>query len=259
MPPLKDFLDELVERYNRPDFIADDPISLPHRFSLRQDIEIIGFWVAVLAWGQRKQIIRSGEKLLELMEQSPYDFVKNHQAQDRARFERFVHRTFQPEDAIFFLEVLQGFYQKYDSLEEVFVADFEAEAPHIETALISFERHFFEQPWVLARSRKHLPSPLRGSSCKRLCMFLRWMVRQDDKGVDFGLWTKIKAAQLLPPLDVHVERQARRLGLLQRPKSDWKAVLELGEQLRLLDPQDPVRYDFALFGLGIESKSGTTW
>ncbi len=269
---LKALLDEQVERYNRPDFIADDPISIPHRFSKPQDIEITAFWTAILAWGQRKTIINSANRLFEYMDNAPFDFIKNHQEVDRKRFENFKHRTFQPTDALYFLEFLQQFYKKNNSLETAFARHFEnstelpksdipnptSPTPSVSTALIGFHNDFFDLPDVPHRTRKHVATPLSKSTCKRLCMFLRWMVRQDDKGVDFGIWKNIKPAQLLMPLDVHVERHARRLGLLERPQTDWQTVLELTENMRQFDPEDPVKYDFALFGMGIAEKKELT-
>jgi uncharacterized protein (TIGR02757 family) len=253
---LKNYLDECVERFNRPDFIDNDPIQIPHRFSKRQDIEIAAFWTAMLSWGQRKTIINSATKLMQLMDNAPHDFVVNHQEIDRRHFLNFVHRTFQPTDTLYFLEFFQQFYQKNDSLEDAFAAHLPPSVSTIENALLGFHNAFFSLPVAPQRTKKHIATPASKSTCKRLCMFLRWMVRQDACGVDFGLWQKIKPAQLLMPLDVHVDRHARRLGLLERPKSDWQAVLELTENLRAFDPNDPVKYDFALFGLGVlENKS----
>jgi uncharacterized protein (TIGR02757 family) len=254
---LKPLLDEYVERFNRTDFITDDPISIPHRFSKPQDIEITAFWTAILAWGQRKTIINSANRLFEYMDNAPYDFIKNHQEIDRKRFEAFKHRTFQPIDALYFLEFLQQFYQKHDSLETAFARHLNLEDDfkgNIATALIGFNKDFFDLPDVPHRTRKHVSTPLSKSTCKRLCMFLRWMVRRDECGVDFGIWQTIKPAQLLMPLDVHVERHARRLGLLERPQTDWQTVLELTENMRQFDANDPVKYDFALFGMGIAEK-----
>jgi uncharacterized protein (TIGR02757 family) len=268
---LKSLLDEYVERFNRADFITDDPISIPHRFSKPQDIEITAFWTAILAWGQRKTIISSANRLFEYMDNAPYDFIKNHQEIDRKRFEAFKHRTFQPIDALYFLEFLQQFYQKQDSLETAFarhlsdnedIGDIKWDignpskknTPSVATALIGFHKDFFDLPDVPHRTRKHVSTPLSKSTCKRLCMFLRWMVRRDNCGVDFGIWQTIKPAQLLMPLDVHVERHARRLGLLERPQTDWQTVLELTENMRRFNADDPVKYDFALFGMGIAEK-----
>jgi uncharacterized protein (TIGR02757 family) len=248
---LKKLLEEKVVEFNRMDFIKDDPISLPHRFSKLQDIEIIGFWTAVLSWGRRAQIIKSGEKLLELMDNSPHDFILNHREVDRKAFLSFKHRTFQPDDTIYFLEWLQWYYRNNLSLEDAFASHLKKGDTNVGPSLKGFHQLFFSLPDALQRTKKHIPTPERKSSCKRLNMFLRWMVRNDNKGVDFGLWTKINTSQLLIPLDVHVERVARVLGLLQREQSDWLAVLELTENLKTFDKKDPVKYDFALFGLGV--------
>ncbi|MBL7814585.1 MAG: TIGR02757 family protein [Saprospiraceae bacterium] len=253
---LHTFLDDCYHKFNTPSFIEDDPISIPHRFSKLQDIEITAFWTAMLAWGQRKTIINSANRLFDLMDNAPHDFIVNHIEKDRMRFLDFKHRTFQPIDALYFLEYLQHFYKQHDSLEYAFAQFLTANTPSVSEALIGFHNEFFSLPVAPPRTKKHIATPASKSTCKRLCMFLRWMVRQDDQGVDFGLWTNIKPAQLLMPLDVHVERQARRLGLLQRPQTDWQAVLELTENLKRFDPNDPVKYDFALFGLGILEKTG---
>jgi len=278
----KAFLDECVERYNCCAFITTDPISIPHRFSKLQDIEIMGFWAAILAWGQRKTIINSADQLCKLMDGAPHDFVLNHTETDRKRFLNFKHRTFQPTDTLYFLEFFQQYYQQHESLEDAFLPEQLASADSlvashrsqilcpstlyplpsslvprpstVEPCLSTFHTRFFSLPDAPARTRKHIPTPLRKSTCKRLNMFLRWMVRQDDRGVDFGIWKKINPAQLLIPLDVHVERVARRYGLLRREKTDWQAVLELTETLRQFDATDPVKYDFALFGLGVLEK-----
>jgi uncharacterized protein (TIGR02757 family) len=250
---LKQKLDLAVRQFNTPGFIQDDPISIPHNLSRLQDIEIMGFWAATLAWGQRKTIIQSAQKLLTLMDGAPYDFVCNHQESDRERFVPFKHRTFQALDTLYFLEFFQQFYQNNHSLETAFARHLSPDAPHVEEALIGFHQDFFNHPDAPARTRKHVATPERGSTCKRLNMYLRWMVRQDTAGVDFGLWKQISPRQLLMPLDVHVDRIARLLGLLHRPQTDWKAVLELTENLRVFDPHDPVKYDFALFGMGVLS------
>lgn len=251
---LKAFLDDAVRRFNTPGFIAGDPISVPRRFTALQDREIMGFWAATIAWGQRTTIIQNAERLAALMDQAPHDFLLNHVETDRKRFLEFKHRTFQATDTLWFLEFLQQFYRKNASLETAFSRHLQAADATVENALIGFHRDFFAHPDAPERTRKHVATPERGSTCKRLNMFLRWMVRQDDSGVDFGHWRSIRPAQLLIPLDVHVERVARRLGLLTRPQTDWKAVLELTENLRALDPEDPVKYDFALFGLGVLEK-----
>lgn len=251
---LKIYLDDLVEKYNRPAFIEDDPVSVPHRFTQLQDIEITAFWTAMFAWGQRKTIINKANDLIERMDGTPYDFMVNHQEHERERFLDFKHRTFQTTDTLYFLEFLQWFYRQHISLEEAFLKNLHPNDPHTGDALAGFHRFFFSLPDAPHRTRKHVATPATNSTCKRLNMFLRWMVRQDDRGVDFGLWKNIRSAQLLIPLDVHVERIARKFGLLERKQTDWQAVLELTERLRAFDPEDPVKYDFALFGLGVLEK-----
>lgn len=251
---LKAFLDECVDRYNRPSFIKDDPILIPHRFSKLQDIEIMGLWVAVLAWGQRQTIINKANELIALMDGAPYDFILNHEETERRRFLDFKHRTFQATDTLYFLEFFQWYYRRHDSLEDAFARHMPADATDTGPALAGFHELFFSLPHAPKRTRKHVATPLRKSSCKRLNMFLRWMVRRDERGVDFGLWRRLSPAQLLMPLDVHVERVARRLGLLHRKQTDWRAVQELTDKLREFDPEDPVKYDFALFGLGVLEK-----
>lgn len=248
---LKSFLDEQVEKFNAPAFIENDPISIPHQFSKLQDIEIIGFWAAMLAWGQRKTIISKAKELVQLMDGSPHDFIVNHQEKDRAAFLDFKHRTFQATDTLYFLEFLQHFYQEHNSLETAFSQHINSLDTHTGNGLAGFHDLFFSLPDFPQRTRKHIATPKRKSSCKRLNMFLRWMVRKDNKGVDFGLWNNISPSQLLIPLDVHVDRVARKLGLLERKQTDWLSVLELTENLRALDPTDPVKYDFALFGIGV--------
>jgi uncharacterized protein (TIGR02757 family) len=248
---LAQWLDDAVTLYNKPSFIQDDPISVPHRFTRLQDREIMAFWAATLAWGQRKTIINSALRLAELMDWAPCDFVRNHQEHDRVRFLEFKHRTFQATDTLWFLTFLQHYYRHNASLETAFSQHLLPDDPTTERAIAGFHTLFFEDPDAPERTRKHVATPARGSTCKRINMFLRWMVRKDKAGVDFGIWHQIRPDQLLIPLDVHVDRVARRLGLLQRPQTDWKAVLELTENLRQFDPQDPVKYDFALFGLGV--------
>ena len=251
---IKAYLDQLVEEYNHPSFIENDPISIPHQFKNQADIEIMGFWTAMLAWGQRKTIINKANELITLMDGSPHDFIKNHQEKDREALLKFKHRTFQATDTLYFLEFLQYYYQEHDSLEEAFSQHLSPEDQTVEKALIGFHELFFSLPYAPQRTRKHIATPSRKSSCKRLNMFLRWMVRQDEKGVDFGIWKKIKPSQLLIPLDVHVDRIARRLGLLTRKQTDWLAVIELSSKLARFDPEDPSKYDFALFGLGVLNK-----
>lgn len=247
-------LDQKVAQYNRPHFIPNDPISIPHQFSRLQDIEIMGFWAAVLAWGQRKTIINKCNELIQYMDGAPYDFIKNHQDADLKRFLNFKHRTFNATDTLYFLQFFKNYYQQHNSLEFAFAAALTPNAPNIEKGLSSFHELFFSLEDFPERTRKHIATPTRKSSCKRLNMFLRWMVRKDDNGVDFGLWTTIKPAQLICPCDVHVDRVARKLGLIQRTTTDWQTALELTENLKQLDPFDPVKYDFALFGLGVEGE-----
>lgn len=239
-------MDAKVQEVNRPQFITDDPISIPKSFDKLQDIEITAFWSAMLAWGQRVTIINKSNELFGLMGDSPYDFIVSHKEKDRKRFENFKHRTFQYTDTLYFLEFLQWYYKANESLESLFLVD-----ESMATTLTNFHETFFHLESAPRRTRKHIASPARKSSCKRLNMFLRWMVRQDESGVDFGLWKNISASQLMIPLDVHVERVAKKLGLLKRKQRDWKAVEELTMQLRKLDPEDPVKYDFALFGIGV--------
>lgn len=248
---LKAYLDEAVNRYNQPEFIPHDPISLPHLFSKPQDIEIIGFWVAVLAWGNRTAIIKKGKELLSLMDNSPHDFILNHQENDLKRFLNFKHRTFNATDTLYFLHFFQQHYKKYNSLEDAFTIKFEAKEPNVMQALTHFHEYFFSLEDYPERTRKHIATPARNSACKRINMFLRWMVRQDDKGVDFGIWQTIKPQQLICPCDVHVERVARSLSLITRKSMDWQTAVELTENLKKLDANDPVKYDFALFGLGV--------
>lgn len=248
---LKDFLDQSVNQFNHFDFIADDPICIPHQFTDLQDIELMGFWVAVLAWGQRKTIINKSLELVDLMDGAPYQFILNHEEKDRKRFAQFKHRTFQYTDTLYFLHFFQQYYKTNTSLETAFSQHLLPTAEHVGPALIGFHDAFFSLPDAPQRTRKHIPTPSRHSSCKRLNMFLRWMVRQDERGVDFGLWKGIQPNQLLMPLDVHVERVARQLRLLERKQRDWQAVLELTQRLKEFDPDDPVKYDFALFGMGV--------
>ncbi len=253
MHDLKAFLDEKVEEYNQPGFITLDPISIPHEYTSQQDIEISGFFAAVLAWGQRKTIINKCHELFQLMDNAPHDFLMNHKEADLKVFESFKHRTFNATDTLYFLHFLTEFYKKNDSLEAAFLGS-SSEEMTMEKRLIHFHDTFFDLPDSPQRTRKHIATPQRKSACKRLNMFLRWMVRKDDKGVDFGLWENISTSSLICPCDLHVDRVARKLGLIQRKQTDWQTALELTENLRSFDPEDPVKYDFALFGLGVEEK-----
>ncbi len=247
-----DLLNEKYELFNQPNFIQHDPISIPHQFNKKQDIEITGFIAATLAWGQRKTIINKCNELIELMDNTPYDFIKNHQDSDLKRFLAFKHRTFNATDTLYFLEFFKDFYTKNGSLEDAFLVGLKDNDEDIKAGLENFQNVFFSLEDYPIRTRKHVATPARNSSCKRINMFLRWMVRKDNKGVDFGIWDKIKTSQLVCPCDVHVERVARKLGLITRPKPDWQTAVELTQNLKQLDPIDPVKYDFALFGLGVE-------
>lgn len=289
---LKDFLDLKVDLYNRPAFIENDPVSIPHQFSAKQDIEIMGFWAAILSWGQRKTILNKCCDLIQRLDGVPFDFIMNHGDADLKRLIGFKHRTFNDTDALYFIEFFKYHYQNHSSLEaaffppeglfkdSVFRSDFVEDhfskkedhsslaspacyagqltdspaEPGIEDALNYFRGYFFSLPDYPKRSIKHVSSPLQNSTCKRLNMFLRWMVRSDDRGVDFGIWKTIKPSQLICPTDLHVERVARKLKLIKRKQRGWKMALELTDNLRLFDVQDPVKYDFALFGLGIEER-----
>ena len=246
---VRKLLDEAVIRYNQPDFIEYDPIQIPHRFTRKEDIEIAGFLAATLAWGQRKTIVKNGDFLMDLMENSPFDFVK--EGKDFNRFSRFVHRTFNGADCVFFLNSLKNIYQNYGGLEQVFTDGFQKNET-IFGALHHFRNLFLNMPHE-ARSRKHLSDVTTNSAAKRLNMFLRWMVRKDDTGVDFGLWRNIPMSALMLPLDVHTGDVGRALGLISRKQNDWKTVEEITGILRTFDAQDPIKYDFALFGMGIEA------
>ena len=244
---LKQFLDNKVREYNRSAFIKDDPIAVPHLFTQKQDIEIAGFFASVFAWGNRTTIINKSKELMQRMHNSPYAFTKELKTKDLKNLKGFKHRTFNTDDLYYFIEFLHEHYLKHDSLETAF---FPAPDHSAEQGLIHFKNYFFSFEH-LKRTEKHISSPLQGSTCKRLNMFLRWMVRNDKNGVDFGLWKNISAAQLICPIDVHVARVAKKLGLLKRKQVDWLAAVELTDALRQLDKNDPVKYDFALFNLGI--------
>ncbi len=249
---LKAFLDDKVSRYNHPSFIENDPVCIPHLFTKKQDIEIMGFWAAVLAWGQRVTIINKSKELISFMDGAPHDFIVNHQENDLKRFEKFVHRTFNATDALYFISFFKNHYAVNESLESAFTTN--TSESTIEQALNRFSTYFFSLPYAPLRTYKHIPAPNKKSACKRLNMFLRWMVRTDDNGVDFGLWNKINPSQLICPCDLHVERVARKLKLITRKQVDWQTAVELTENLKKFDPLDPVKYDYALFGLGVEEK-----
>ena len=252
---LKDFLDSKIELYNLPLFIKDDPISIPHRFTKQPDIEIAGFFAALLAWGNRKSIINSCNTLLASMDNAPYDFCLHHSEKDLKRLSGFKHRTFNDMDLLCLVQFLKLHYTKHASLETAFSRWIKPGDATVENALTGFHNYVFSnQEYFAERTRKHIATPAKKSACKRLNMFLRWMVRQDDKGVDFGIWKNIRPSQLICPLDVHVARVARRLNILQRTQNDWQAAAELTNYLKQLDANDPVKYDYALFGLGVIEK-----
>lgn len=240
--------------YNQLQFIEHDPITIPHSYKKKQDIEIAGLFAAILAWGQRKTIISKCRDLMAMMDHDPYNFILHHKEKDLKHFLYFKHRTFTPTDTLYLIEFLKTHYQQHDSLEAAFpVSDTDT---NTENALVHFASYVFSLEDFPARTRKHIPTPTRKSTCKRLNMYLRWMVRADHAGVDFGLWKQIKPAQLICPCDVHVDRVGRKLKLITRKLTDWQTALELTENLKQLDASDPVKYDFALFGLGIEEGWG---
>lgn len=249
---LCEFLEEKASFYNNPRFIESDPISIPHRFTQKEDIEISGFMAATLAWGQRITIINKSSELMSLMDNAPFDFVRNASEREIGKFSAFVHRTFQGDDCMSFIQALQQIYKNLGGLEEVFSQGY-VKNRSIKEAIIGF-RDVFLGCGHLGRTRKHVPDPQNGSAAKRINMFLRWMVRNDYKGVDFGIWKSFRTSDLLCPLDLHSGKIARQLGLLKRKNNDWQAVEELTENLRFFDPVDPVKYDFALFGTGVNDK-----
>lgn len=247
---LRVFLDSKVEEYNQPSFIKDDPVSIPHLFTKKQDIEIAGFFAAVFAWGNRKTIINKSQELMQLMNMQPHEFCLNADLNGLKKLLHFKHRTFNATDLLYFVEFLQYHYQHNNSLEMAFTKW----GTNVEQMLIGFHHYFFSLEDVPARTKKHIALPEKKSNCKRLNMFLRWMVRNDNKGVDFGIWKNIRPAKLICPVDVHVARVAKRFNLLKRKQIDWQAAIELTEYLKKLDAEDPVKYDFALFGLGVMEK-----
>jgi uncharacterized protein (TIGR02757 family) len=273
---IKIFLDSKVAQYNRPEFIPNDPVSIPHLFTKKQDIEIMGLWASVLAWGQRVTIINKCRELITLIDGAPYDFIMNHEETDLKKLLHFKHRTFNDVDTLYFISFFKHHYSIHDSLETAFIppnnaslsvilsdsegsstSDINANPSHsktIEIYLNHFRSYFISTPNFPNRTKKHISSPAQKSTCKRLNMFLRWMVRKDNCGVDFGIWNQIKPVDLICPCDLHVDRVARKLNLITRKQTDWETALELTDRLREFDPVDPVKYDFALFGLGIEEK-----
>lgn len=246
---LRAFLNQKVDQYNRTSFIENDPISVPHQFQKKQDIEIAGFWTATFSWGLRKTIIAKSKLLFELMDNAPHDFIVHHKESDRERLMQFKHRTFLPDDTLVFLDFLQNYYSSNDSLEQAFFTSTEAE--NVKAGIAQFRTNALSNTHFLKRTEKHISNPMSGSACKRINMFLRWMVRKDDRNVDFGIWKRIHPRQLVIPLDLHVHRVARKLGLISSQKTNWDIAEKLTRKLKSFDPMDPVKYDFALFGLGV--------
>ena len=266
---LRNFLEKNVRVYNQPSFIPADPISVPHRFSKKQDIEIAGLFAAVFSWGNRTTIIRKSNELMNLLDDAPYDFIQNHRLPDLKRLMFFKHRTFNTTDLLYFIHFLHHHYKQSDTLETAFLpaskhtkekkqsvmVSIETEdAEKVRSALSVFYNRFFSLDHAPHRTQKHISSPEKNSTCKRLNMYLRWMVRTDNNGVDFGIWNKIAPADLICPVDLHVARVARGFGLISRKQTDWETAMELTRALRGMDPADPVKYDFALFGLGVTEK-----
>ena len=252
MKNLKSFLDEKAEYYECLDFIENDPIQIPHQFNKKEDIEIAGFLTSIIAWGQRKTIINNAKKLMLWMDNDPHSFLLNHEESDLKQFTSFVHRTFNADDLLYFIYRLSKMYKEEGGLESVYTSLIN-NTGSVQTAISQFKQLFFSDEH-LQRSEKHLPNPLKGSSAKRMNMYLRWMVRSDKKEVDFGLWKGISSSALYLPLDIHTGNVSRELGLLKRNQNDSKALEEVMIQLRKFDPVDPVKYDFALFGMGVNKE-----
>ncbi|MGF1923081.1 MAG: TIGR02757 family protein [Bacteroidia bacterium] len=263
MDELKDFLDLKVAQYNQPSFIPNDPICIPHQYIVKQDVEIAAFFAAILAWGQRKTIINKCNELFARMDHQPYQFMLHHNDSDLKRLLGFKHRTFNDTDLLYFVSFFKHHYQRSSTLETAFLPQITSTASTLgemknftaEKALNYFRTYFFSLDDFPKRTIKHISSPLQKSTCKRLNMFLRWMVRKDSCGVDFGLWNTIPTSALVCPCDVHVDRVSRQLGLIKRKQTDWLTAVELTERLKEFDAEDPIKYDFALFGLGVEEKN----
>ena len=251
---IKALLDQKHEAYNVPGFITDDPISIPHRFSKKEDIEISAFLAATIAWGRRSMIIKNANLLLEYMEESPYDFILSASDREMEVFDSFVHRTFNGIDAVAWIRRLQYVYKNAGGLEKIFANKQDEKQENVYNNIISARKVFTEDVTFPSRSHKHFADPSKGSSAKRINMFLRWMVRKDQRGVDFGIWNSIHPRQLICPLDVHTGNVSRKLGILDRKQNDWKAAEILTNVLRRFCPEDPVKYDFSLFGLGVVDK-----
>ena len=255
-PAIKQLLDQKVKQYNHIDFIEKDPISIPHLFTKQQDIEIAAFFAAIFAWGNRTTIIQKSKELLERMDNAPFEFCIQHQAKDLKKLGGFAHRTFKDTDLLYCIAFFKHHYTTQKSLETAFFIDQQSgkKIKTVEAGLVHFKNYFFSLEDAPDRTKKHIASPENGSTCKRLNMFLRWMVRKDQHGVDFGLWKAISPAELIIPIDVHVARVSRAFGLISRPQIDWLTALELTDYCRTLDARDPVKYDFALFSLGVTEK-----
>ena len=249
---LKEFLDQKVIAFNQPSFIESDPISIPHLFTLKEDREICGFLTAIISWGQRPTILKNAAWLMERMDNSPYSFIKDHKSKDLKQFKTFVHRTFNNIDCIYFIQSLKNIYLNHHGLEAS-LSNLHKKYGSMDLTIANWKDLFFSLPHE-TRTEKHISNPQKNSSAKRINMFLRWMIRNDKSGVDFGIWKSMKPSMLYAPLDLHSGRVARSLGLLERKQDDWKAVSELTVNLRKFDPIDPVKYDFALYGLGIYEK-----
>ena len=251
---LHNFLNKKVAEYNQPLFIAPDPICVPHLFTKKQDIEIAGFFAAIFAWGNRTTIINKSKELMSLMDDAPYHFCLNNSDADLKKLINFKHRTFNPTDLYYFIEFFKFHYSHHQSLETAFTKNLKKTDENIEHALNGFYEYFFSLEDVPKRTMKHIASPAKKATCKRLCMYLRWMVRKDTNGVDFGIWENIKPSQLIVPLDVHVARVARHFNLISRNATDWQTAVELTNEMKKLDKKDPAKYDFALFALGVIEK-----
>jgi uncharacterized protein (TIGR02757 family) len=250
---VKRFLDKKVDEFNQPSFIMEDPISIPHLFTSKEDIEIAAFFAAIFSWGNRTTIIQKTKDLMKRMNMSPYEFCVHYEKKDFKRLKGFKHRTFNEDDLSYFIEFFQHHYRKWNSLETAFSEWMSCDDENTENSLNGFKKYFFSLEH-LRRTEKHVSSPAQKSTCKRMNMFLRWMARKDMRGVDFGIWQKISPSQLICPIDVHVARVARKLGLLNRKQTDWLSAIELTNNLKKLDAHDPVKYDFALFSLGAMEK-----
>jgi uncharacterized protein (TIGR02757 family) len=255
-PAIKQLLDQKVKQYNHIDFIEKDPISIPHLYTKQQDIEIAAFFAAIFAWGNRTTIIQKSKELLERMDNAPFEYCTQHQAKDLKKLIGFAHRTFNDRDLLYCIAFFKHHYANQKSLETAFFMDQHSgkKIKTVAAGLVNFKNYFFSLEDAPYRTKKHIASPENGSTCKRLNMFLRWMVRKDQHGVDFGLWKTISPADLIIPIDVHVARVSKSLGLISRPQIDWLTALELTEYCRTLDARDPVKYDFALFSLGVTEK-----